>query len=48
MSEEAEVRKLVEQIQRASVDTQRKVAPELERIWERQRERSIEHPEMER
>jgi hypothetical protein len=48
MSEESEIRKLVEQIQRASEETKIQFDPELERIRDRQRERSLEHPEMER
>jgi hypothetical protein len=48
MSEENEIRKLVEQIQSASKEIKRQFAPELERIRDRQRERSMEHPEIER
>jgi hypothetical protein len=48
MSEEAEIRKLVEQIQKASRETKIKYTPELERIMDRQRERSMEHPEIDR
>lgn len=48
MSEEQEIRKLVEQIQEASRQVQRQFMPELERIRERQRDRAIEHPAIER
>ena len=48
MSEEAEIRKLVRQIQMASQETKVKFSPELERIRDRQRERSVEHQELER
>jgi hypothetical protein len=48
MSEEAEIRKLVQQIQMASQETKIKLLPELERIRDRQRELSVEHQELER
>jgi hypothetical protein len=48
MSEEAEIRKLVQQIQMASQETKIKFSQELERIRDRQRERSVEHQELER
>jgi hypothetical protein len=48
MSEEAEIRKLVQQIQMASQETKIKFSSELERIRDRQRERSVEHQELER
>ena len=48
MSEEAEIRKLVRQIQTASQETKIKLSPEFERIRDRQRERSVEHQELER
>jgi hypothetical protein len=43
MSDEAEIRKLVQEIQDASKDVKMRFSPELERIRDRQRERSVEH-----
>jgi hypothetical protein len=48
MSEEEEIRKLVQEIQRASQETKLKFGPELARIRDQQRARALEQPERER